>query len=60
MNQGYRERELSNKLTNFTVAGLTPGETYGIQLKTKVYQSSSLFKKHILNKKMLIIIINYY
>jgi hypothetical protein len=34
--QGYRERELSSKLTSFTLSGLQPGETYGIQLKTKV------------------------
>jgi hypothetical protein len=33
--QGYKERELSNKLTNFTIAGLGPGETYRIELKTK-------------------------
>jgi hypothetical protein len=33
--QGYKERELSSKLTNFTIAGLGPGETYRIELKTK-------------------------
>ena len=37
--QGYRERELSSKLTSFTLSGLQPGETYGIQLKTKVTTS---------------------
>ncbi|XP_023343416.1 uncharacterized protein LOC111712896 [Eurytemora carolleeae] len=32
---GYTEREISNKLTSFTISGLSPGETFGIGLKTK-------------------------
>jgi hypothetical protein len=43
--QGYRERELSSKLTSFTLSGLQPGETYGIQLKTKVSDNKIAFSK---------------
>ena len=32
--QDYTERELSNLITNHKIAGLRPGETYGITLKT--------------------------
>ena len=33
--QNYTERELSNLLTDRKISGLSPGETYGIVLKTK-------------------------
>jgi hypothetical protein len=44
--QGYRERELSSKLTSFTLSGLQPGETYGIQLKTKVRRKIRLIESN--------------
>ena len=32
---GYSERDVSNKMTSFAVAGLRPGELYGLCVKTK-------------------------
>ena len=31
----YTERELSSMITEYKISGLSPGETYGIELKTK-------------------------
>jgi len=35
INKDYTERELSSLLTDHKISGLSPGETYGIELKTK-------------------------
>ena len=35
ISKDYTERELSNQITDHKISGLSPGETYGIELKTK-------------------------
>ena len=35
VNKDYTERELSSLITEYKISGLSPGETYGIELKTK-------------------------
>ena len=35
INKDYTERELSSMVTEYKISGLSPGETYGIELKTK-------------------------
>ena len=35
INKDYTERELSNLITDHKISGLSPGEIYGIELKTK-------------------------
>ena len=42
---GYSERDVSNKMTSFAVAGLRPGELYGLCVKTK--GSRQLKKKEL-------------